>query len=89
MVDGAVQFPGCIWVVRAAARVRRYHTIVAGLGAMGSAAVACLARRGVDVVGLEQFAALHDRGSSHGDSRIVRMAYFEHPDYVPATASRL
>ena len=63
--------------------MRRYHTIVAGLGAMGSAAVACLARRGVDVVGLEQFAALHDRGSSHGDSRIVRMAYFEHPDYVP------
>ena len=63
--------------------MRRYHTVVVGLGAMGSAAAATLARRGVDVLGVEQFAPLHDRGSSHGDSRIVRKAYFEHPDYVP------
>ena len=63
--------------------VNRYDTIVVGLGAMGSAAAAALAGRGVDVLGVEQFAPLHDRGSSHGDSRIVRMAYFEHPDYVP------
>jgi sarcosine oxidase len=63
--------------------MRTYRTIVVGLGAMGSAAAAAVARRGVDVLGLEQFAPLHDRGSSHGDSRIVRMAYFEHPDYVP------
>jgi sarcosine oxidase len=63
--------------------VRRRHTIVVGLGAMGSAAAAALAGRGFDVVGVEQFAPLHDRGSSHGDSRIVRKAYFEHPDYVP------
>jgi sarcosine oxidase len=60
-----------------------YRTIVLGLGAMGSAAAAAIARRGVAVLGVEQFAPLHDRGSSHGDSRIVRMAYFEHPDYVP------
>jgi sarcosine oxidase len=63
--------------------VRRYRTIVVGLGAMGSAAAAALARRGADVLGVEQFGPFHDRGSSHGDSRIVRMAYFEHPDYVP------
>ena len=63
--------------------MRTYRTIVLGLGAMGSAAAAAIARRGVDVLGVEQFGPLHDRGSSHGDSRIVRMAYFEHPDYVP------
>jgi sarcosine oxidase len=50
---------------------------------MGSAAASALARRGVDVLGVERFGAVHDRGSSHGASRIVRMAYFEHPDYVP------
>jgi sarcosine oxidase len=63
--------------------MKTYRAIVVGLGAMGSAAAAAIARRGVDVLGVEQFAPLHDRGSSHGDSRIVRMAYFEHPDYVP------
>ncbi len=67
--------------------VRRYHTVVAGLGGMGSAAAAALAGRGVDVLGVDQFAPLHDRGSSHGDSRIVRMAYFEHADYVPLLRS--
>jgi sarcosine oxidase len=63
--------------------VDRYDVIVLGLGAMGSATAAAIARRGVDVLGVEQFGAVHDRGSSHGTSRIVRMAYFEHPDYVP------
>jgi len=57
--------------------------IVVGLGAMGSAAAYHLARRGVGVIGLEQFTPAHDRGSSHGRSRIIREAYFEHPDYVP------
>ncbi len=57
--------------------------IVLGLGAMGSAAVYQLARRGVRVVGIEQYTPAHDRGSSHGRSRIIREAYFEHPDYVP------
>lgn len=57
--------------------------IVLGLGAMGSAAAYHLARRGVRVIGLEQYTAAHDRGSSHGHSRIIREAYFEHPDYVP------
>src|SRR6059036_3486185 len=57
--------------------------IVLGLGAMGSAAAYHLARRGVRVAGIEQYTPTHDRGSSHGRSRIIREAYFEHPDYVP------
>src|SRR5438270_11130963 len=59
-----------------------YDAIVIGLGALGSAAAYHLARRGQRVLGLEQFAPGHTRGSSHGESRIIRMAYFEHPDYV-------
>jgi sarcosine oxidase len=57
--------------------------VVIGLGAMGSAAVASLARRGCRVVGIEQYAPGHDRGSSHGATRIIRLGYFEHPSYVP------
>lgn len=60
-----------------------YDVIVLGLGGMGSAAAFELARRGRRVLGLEQFALGHDRGSSHGQTRIIRQAYFEHPDYVP------
>ena len=60
-----------------------YDAIVVGLGGMGSAAAWHLARRGVRVLGLEQFTPAHDLGSSHGNTRIVRMAYFEAPDYVP------
>lgn len=54
-----------------------------GLGAMGSAAAYHLARRGRRVVAFEQFEPGHDRGSSHGESRAIRLAYFEHPSYVP------
>src|SRR5436309_15017182 len=50
---------------------------------MGSAAVYHLARRGARVLGIEQFGIPHDLGSSHGLSRIIRLAYWEHPDYVP------
>jgi sarcosine oxidase len=50
---------------------------------MGSAAVFELARRGRRVLGLEQFTLGHDRGSSHGHTRIIRTAYYEHPSYVP------
>jgi sarcosine oxidase len=57
--------------------------IVAGLGAMGSATVMALARRGVRVLGLDARRPPHDRGSSHGESRVIRAAYFEHPLYVP------
>lgn len=57
--------------------------IVIGLGAMGSAACFHLAQRGVRVLGLEQFSIPHSMGSSHGDSRMIRLCYYEHPDYVP------
>jgi sarcosine oxidase len=60
-----------------------YDVIVLGVGGFGSSALYHLARRGLRVVGLEQFGIAHDRGSSHGETRIIRMAYFEHPDYVP------
>jgi sarcosine oxidase len=57
--------------------------IVVGLGGMGSAVAHQLAARGLRVLGLERFGPAHDRGSSHGGSRIFRTAYFEHLDYVP------
>jgi sarcosine oxidase len=60
-----------------------YDAIVVGIGGMGSAALQHLARRGARVLGLEQFGIGHDRGSSHGLSRIIRLAYYEHPSYVP------
>jgi sarcosine oxidase len=60
-----------------------YDAIVIGVGGMGSAAVYHLARRGARVLGIERFDIPHDRGSSHGLSRIIRLAYWEHPDYVP------
>ena len=54
-----------------------------GLGGMGSAAAYHLAARGQRVLGLEKFTPAHDRGSSHGGSRIIRQSYFEDPAYVP------
>jgi sarcosine oxidase len=60
-----------------------YDAIVLGCGGVGSAALDHLARRGARVLGLEQFAPGHDRCSSHGDTRIIRQAYYEHADYVP------
>jgi sarcosine oxidase len=63
--------------------VQQYDAIVVGVGGMGSAAVYELARRGLRVLGLEQYDIPHDRGSSHGVNRIIRLAYWEHPAYVP------
>ena len=60
-----------------------FDVVVCGLGAMGSAALHQLARRGRRVLGIERFTPGHDRGSSHGATRIIRLAYFEHPSYVP------
>jgi sarcosine oxidase len=60
-----------------------FDVAVVGLGAMGSAAVWHLARRGQRVIGLDRFAPGHERGSSHGATRIIRLGYFEHPGYVP------
>jgi sarcosine oxidase len=63
--------------------MERYDVVVVGVGGMGSAAMYHLARRGKRVLGLERFDLLHERGSSHGLTRIIRLAYFEHPNYVP------
>lgn len=60
-----------------------FDAIVLGLGGMGSAALFHLAQRGLRVLGIEQFELGHGRGSSHGQTRIIRKAYFEHPSYVP------
>lgn len=61
----------------------RYDAIVLGIGGVGSAAMFHLAARGARVLGLDRFPPGHDRGSSHGHTRIIRLAYFEHPGYVP------
>lgn len=60
-----------------------FDVIVIGLGAMGAAACHHLAARGHRVLGIEQHHLAHDRGSSHGETRLIRKAYFENPDYVP------
>jgi len=60
-----------------------FDTIIVGLGAMGSAAARSLAQRGQRVLGIDQFTPPHDRGASHGGSRIIRQAYFESPEYIP------
>lgn len=60
-----------------------HDVVVLGVGGMGSAVTYELAKRGLSVVGIERNSIGHDRGSSHGLSRIIRLAYFEHPSYVP------
>ena len=60
-----------------------FDAIVLGVGGFGSGALFHLARRGLKVLGIDRFGAAHDQGSSHGETRIIRKAYFEHPDYVP------
>ena len=59
------------------------RVIVVGLGCSGSAAAAHLAQRGAEVIGLEQFTIGNERGSSGHQSRAFRLAYAEHPGYVP------
>ena len=61
----------------------RYDAVVIGVGAMGSATTYQLARRGLDVLGIEQYGVGHARGSSHGESRIIRRTVYEGPEYVP------
>jgi sarcosine oxidase len=60
-----------------------WDVAVIGLGAMGSASSYYLAQKGLKVLGLDRFTPPHIRGSSHGQTRIIREAYFEHPAYVP------
>jgi len=63
--------------------LNEYDVIVVGVGGMGSAAAFHAARRGARVLGLEQFEIPHDKGSSHGLTRIIRLAYWEDLAYVP------
>ena len=63
--------------------MERFDVAVVGLGVMGAASLYRLAKRGVRAIGIEQFVPGHDRGSSHGETRIIRLVYFEHPSYVP------
>ncbi len=60
-----------------------YDAIVVGVGGMGSAALYQMARRGMNVIGLDQYDIPNEMGSSHGISRIIRLTYHEHPSYVP------
>jgi len=62
---------------------KTYDVVVLGVGGMGSAAVYHLARRGYDVVGIEQYDVPHSEGSSHGFTRIIRLPQYENPSYVP------
>jgi sarcosine oxidase len=61
----------------------QHDVIVLGLGGIGSAVANDLAMKGHRVLGIEQFAPVHDLGSSHGETRAIRKAYFEDPKYVP------
>lgn len=63
--------------------MRHFDVVVAGLGGIGAAAAFHIASRGHWVLALDRFSVTHDRGSSHGQTRLIRQAYFEHPDYVP------
>jgi len=62
---------------------KTFDAIVIGVGSTGSATCYYLAKQGLNVLGLEQFDIPHELGSHAGQSRIIRKAYFEHPDYVP------
>src|SRR5258708_30422448 len=61
----------------------KYEVLVLGLGAMGSAAAFQLARRGRKVLGIDRFAPPHSLGSSHGETRITRLAIGEGEHYTP------
>ena len=66
--------------------MEHHDCIVIGTGVVGSTALFHLARRRVRVLGIDRFTPGHDRGSSHGHPRLIRLAYLaymEHPDYVP------
>lgn len=62
--------------------MEQYDAIVIGLGAMGSATVYQLATRGKKVLGLEQYTPAHARGSSHGQSRVIRLTLYRESVYI-------
>ena len=63
--------------------MKQYDVIVVGVGSMGSATLCDLAKNGLKVMGLEQFELANDLSSHTGQSRLIRLAYFENPNYVP------
>jgi sarcosine oxidase len=63
--------------------MQSFDVAVIGLGAMGSAGIYAAARRGVRVFGVDRYEPGHRRSSSFGESRLIRLAYFEDPSYVP------
>ena len=63
--------------------MQHFDAIVLGLGGIGSSALASIADRGTRVLGVDRFEPPHAMGSSHGGSRVIRLAYFEHEGYVP------
>ncbi len=63
--------------------IETYDAVVLGVGGVGSAALFHLAARGLNALGIDRFLPGHDRGSSHGQTRLIRQAYHEHPAYVP------
>jgi sarcosine oxidase len=65
------------------ATAEKFDAVIVGLGAMGSAALYHLASRGVKVLGVDRLVTPHIHGSTHGRTRIIREAYYEHPCYVP------
>jgi sarcosine oxidase len=64
-------------------RSEPFDVIVVGVGGLGSAALFHLARNGQRVLGIDRFEVPNEQGSSHGVTRIIRLAYYEHPSYVP------
>lgn len=60
-----------------------YDAIIVGAGSMGASAADALARRGKRVLSIDRLTVPHGQGSHHGRTRMVRLAYYEHPDYVP------
>jgi monomeric sarcosine oxidase len=66
--------------------MQNYDVIVLGIGGVGSAVLDQLAQRGVRAIGIDRFNPPHDRGSAHGQTRVIRQAYFEHSNYVPLLA---
>ena len=65
------------------AHIETYDIVVIGLGAHGSSTLWHLSRTGKKIAGIDRFHPPHQKGSSHGESRIIRQAYHENPLYVP------
>ena len=70
-------------IVEKEINVQTYDCIIVGAGGIGSAAFYHATKQGLKTLALDRFSKAHDRGSSHGQTRIIRQGYFEHPNYVP------